>query len=331
MGTRDEYHWNWYRSRMISAGYLAYRFGTSTAVLACVSVLTFGMMYLTPGDPARSILYQQTGQQPSAEAVAAFRAEHGFDDPFVVRYYHWITDALQGDLGASYRTSRPVGTMIVEALPATIELAFAAMAIALVIAIPTGVASAVYRDTWIDQASQLFALVGVSMPNFWLGYLLIIVFSLHLGVTPVSGTGGLSHLILPAIALGTGMAAIITRLVRTSMLEVLEEPYVESARSKGLSERIVIYKHALRNALIPVITVVGLQFGFVLNGAVVIEIVFQRPGLGMMLVDAIFARDFPVVQGVVLVVAVLFVTTNLFVDLSYRVLDPRVQLGGEHS
>ncbi|MFP8953641.1 nickel ABC transporter permease [Natrialbaceae archaeon A-arb3/5] len=316
---------------MISTEYIAYRIGTSTAVLACVSVLTFGMMYLTPGDPARAILYHQTGQQPSADAVASFRAEHGFDDPFPIRYWHWIIDVFQGDLGESYRTGRPVATMIVDALPATLELAFASMAVALVIAIPTGVASAVYRGTWIDQASQLFALAGVSMPNFWLGYLLIIVFALHLGLAPVSGTGGLSHLILPAIALGTGMAAIVTRLVRTSMLDVLDAEYVDAARSKGVIERIVVYKHALRNALIPVVTVVGLQFGFVLNGAVVIEIVFQRPGLGMMLVDAIFARDFPVIQGVVLVVAVLFVVTNLLVDLSYRVIDPRVQLGGEHA
>lgn len=316
---------------MISAEYIAYRIGTSSLVLACVSILTFGLMYLTPGDPARAVLYHQTGQQPSAEAVSAFREEHGFDEPFPVQYWDWITDVLRGDLGTSFRTDRPVAAMIVDALPATLELAIAAMIIALVVAIPTGIASAVYRGTWIDQASQLFALAGVSMPNFWLGYLLIIVFALHLGLFPVSGTGGLSYLVLPAIALGTGMAAIVTRLVRTSMLDVLEAEYVDAARAKGLTERIVIYKHALRNALIPVITVVGLQFGFVLNGAVVIEIVFQRPGLGMMLVDAIFARDFPVVQGVVLVVAVLFVVTNLLVDLSYRVLDPRIELGGENA
>jgi len=316
---------------MTSAEYITYRIATSSLVLTCVSVLTFGMMYLTPGDPARAVLYHQTGQQPSAEAVTAFRAEHGFDEPFPIQYWEWITDVLQGDMGTSYRTDRPVATMIVDAIPATLELAIAAMAIALVVAIPTGVASAVYRGTWVDQASQLFALAGVSMPNFWLGYMLIIVFALYLGLFPVSGTGGVSYLVLPAIALGTGMAAIVTRLVRTSMLDVLDAEYVDAARAKGLTERIVIYKHALQNALIPVVTIVGLQFGFVLNGAVVIEIVFQRPGLGMMLVDAIFARDFPVVQGVVLVVAVLFVVTNLLVDLSYRLLDPRVELGGENA
>ncbi len=316
---------------MISAEYIAYRLGTSTIVVGAVSVLTFGMVYLTPGDPARAVLYHQTGEEPSQATLEAFRAEHGFDEPVPIRYWHWITDVLQGDLGTSYRTGRPVAAMLVESVPATFELAVAAMIVALLVAIPTGVASAVYRGTWIDQASQLFALVGVSMPNFWLGYILIIVFALHLNLVPVSGTGGLAYLVLPAIALGTGMAAIITRLVRTAMLDTLEAEYIDAARAKGLREKIVIYKHALRNALIPVVTVVGLQFGFVLNGAVVIEIVFQRPGLGMMLVDGIFARDFPVIQGVVLLIGVLFVVTNFVVDLSYRVLDPRIKLGGEQA
>ncbi len=314
---------------MISRAYLLYRSLTASVVLFGVSVLTFGLIYLTPGDPAETILIQQTDQQPSQEAIEAFRAEHGLDEPIPVQYVTWVTDALRGDLGESYYSSRPVADMLIQHFPATLELAVAAMVVALVVAVPTGVLSAVYQGSRIDVGSQLAALAGISMPNFWLGYLLIIVFSLHLGLFPVAGRGGPETLVLPAIALGTGMAAIVTRLVRTSMLEVLEEGYVDAARSKGLTERIVVYKHALRNALIPVVTVVGLQFGFVLNGAVVIEIVFQRPGLGSLLVDSIFARDYPVVQGVVLLTAVTFVLSNLLVDLSYRVLDPRIRLGGE--
>ena len=200
---------------------------------------------------------------------------------------------------------------MLEYLPNTLELALAAVAVSLVLAVPTGVASAVHRDTWIDRTSQLVALTGISMPNFWLGYLLILVCSL-----------------LPAITLGTGMAAVVTRLVRTSMLEVLDAEYVDTARSKGVRERLVVYKHALRNALIPVVTIVGLQFGFVLNGAVIVEVVFQRPGLGTLLVDSIFIRDYPIVQGIVLVTAVAFVVTNQLVDLAYVALDPRIEPGG---
>ncbi|MCU4742460.1 ABC transporter permease [Halobacteria archaeon AArc-m2/3/4] len=313
---------------MISTNFLAYRLATALIVLFGVSVLTFGLIYLTPGDPAETVLIQQTDQQPSQEAVDAFRAEHGLNDPIPLQYVDWVAGVFQGDIGQSYYSDRPVSEMIVQHAPATVELAVAAMVVALLIAIPTGVLSAIHRGERLDVACQLGALVGVSMPNFWLGYLLIIVFSLHLGLFPVSGSGGLENLVLPAVALGTGMAAIVTRLVRTAMLEELDRAYVDAVRSKGLGERIVIYKHALRNALIPVVTVVGLQFGFVLNGAVVIEIVFQRPGLGTLLVDAIFARDYPVVQGVVLVTAVAFVLTNLLVDLSYRYLDPRIRLGG---
>ncbi len=214
-------------------------------------------------------------------------------------------------------------------MPLTLELALAAMLVALAISIPAGVVSAVHRGTPIDHASQLGALLGVSMPNFWLAYLLILLFPLTLGVLPVAGAGSFGHLVLPAITLGTGMAAVVTRLVRSSMLEVLDEAYVDTARAKGLRERIVVYKHALRNALVPVVTILGLQLGTLLNGAVVVEIIFQRPGLGSLLVDAVFERNYPVVQGVTLVTAIVFVATNLLVDLTYRYLDPRVQLGGE--
>ncbi len=309
--------------------YLVSRLATSLVVLFGVSVVTYGLVFLTPGDPARTILRQQLERQPSQAEVEAFRAEQGLDEPIPIQYLDWLSDALRGDLGTSYYTDTAVTTLIFDALPLTLELAAASMVVALALAIPTGVLSAVHRGTSVDYASQLGALVGVSMPNFWLGYLLIMVFALTLGVLPVAGAGSVGQLVLPAITLGTGMAAIVTRLVRTSMLEVLDEEYVDTARSKGLRERIVIYKHALRNALIPVVTIVGLQFGSLLNGAVVVEIVFQRPGLGMLLVDAVFDRNYPIVQGIALFTAVIFVATNLLVDVTYRYLDPRVTLGGE--
>ena len=235
----------------------------------------------------------------------------------------------QGDLGTSYYSDSEVNALIFEAILFTIELAGAGTLVTLALAVPTGVLSAVHQGTWIDSTSQFGALIGVSMPNFWLGYFLIFAFAVRIDVLPVSGAGSPTPLLLPAIAPGTGMAAVLTRLIRTSMLEVLEAEYIDHARSKGLRERIVIYKHALRNALLPVVTIVGLQFGSLLSGAVVIEVVFQRPGFGTLLIDSVFDRDYPVVQGITLLVAVAFVMTNLLVDLSYKYLDPRVSLGGE--
>lgn len=299
-------------------------------VLFGVSILTFGLMFVTPGDPAETILRQQMGgMTPSAEAVEAFRIEHGLNDPLPVQYVNWAGDVLTGDLRESYYQDKPVAQMIIERVPATLELALGGMAIALLIALPTGIISAVHKGKAPDYISQFGALTGVSMPNFWLGYLLIIVFALHLDLFPTYGVGGIRRLVLPAITLGTGMAAIVTRLVRSSMLEVLDQEYIDTARSKGLKERIVVYKHALRNALIPVVTIIGLQFGYLLNGAVIVEIVFQRPGLGMLLIDAIFARDYPVVQGLVLIIAVMFVVTNFVVDLTYRYIDPRISFDSE--
>lgn len=295
--------------------------------MGSVSIITYGLIYLTPGDPAYTILHERRQSPPSEREVAAFRAEHGLDEPLVVQYLSWLTDVLSGDLGTSYYRSESVTALLLEYLPNTIELAVAAIVIALLLAIPTGVLSAVHRGTWIDRTCQITALLGVSIPNFWLGYILILVSSLWLGLTPVAGSGTVGHLLLPAITLGTGIAAIVTRLVRTSMIDVLEEGYIDTARSKGVRERLVVYKHALRNALIPVVTIIGLQFGYVLNGAVVIETVFQRPGLGTLLVDAVFARDYPIVQGVVLITAFIFVLTNQLVDLAYLFLDPRIDRG----
>lgn len=312
--------------------FVARRVATMLLVLVGVSILTFSLLFITPGDPAETILRQQMGgQTPSEEAIAQFRAEQGLDRPIPIQYVDWVTDVLQGNLRESYYQQTPVSEMIVNRLPETLELAVGGMIVALVVAIPTGIISAVHKGEAPDYASQFAALIGVSMPNFWLGYILIIIFALELGMFPVSGVGGLDNLVLPAITLGTGMAAIVTRLVRSSMLEVLEEGYIDTARSKGLTERIVVYKHALRNALIPVVTIVGLQFGYLLNGAVIVEIVFQRPGLGALLIDAIFARDYPVVQGLVLIIAVIFVLTNFVVDLTYRYIDPRISFESDNA
>lgn len=317
-------------SSEMNGQYLLRRLLSMVVVLFAVSVLTYGLIFATPGDPARTILTQQMGgQTPSHEAVAQFRTAKGLDDPFPIQYARWMGGVVRGDLGQSYYSDEAVTTMIAQRLPNTIVLAVTSMLVAIAIAIPAGIASAVDPGSHTDYATQFGALVGVSMPNFWLGYLLIIVCSLRLDVFPVAGTGGLDHLVLPALTLGSGMAAVITRLVRTAMLDVLDADYVRMARSKGLRERIVVYKHALRNALVPVVTIIGLQLSYVLNGAVVVEVVFQRPGLGTLLVDAIFARDYPIVQGVTLLIGVVFVLTNVAVDLTYGRLDPRIDLEGE--
>jgi len=298
-------------------------------VLFGVSVITFGLMFVTPGDPAETILRQQMGgRSPPEDAVQEFRVEHGLDEPIPVQYLNWVNDILHGNFRQSYFQETKVSTMILNRAIPTTELALAGMAVAILISIPAGIISAIHQGQPADYASQFGALLGISMPNFWLGYLLIIVFSVQLDLFPVAGVGGLDHLVLPAITLGTGMAAIITRLVRSSMLEVLDEDYIRTAHSKGLRERIVVYKHALRNALIPVITIIGLQFGYVLNGAVVVEIVFQRPGLGNLLIQSIFGRDYPVVQGLVLVIGAIFVFTNFAVDIAYRIIDPRITFEG---
>ena len=309
--------------------FLIRRSATLLLVLFGVSVITFGLMFVTPGDPAQTIMRQQMGgRAPSEEAVDEFRQEHGLDDPIPVQYVNWAADVVTGDFRESYFQETKVSTMILNRAIPTLELAVAGIAVAVAISIPAGIISAIHQGQPPDYLSQFGALLGISMPNFWLGYLLIIVFSIQLEMFPVAGVGGLDHLVLPALTLGTGMAAIITRLMRSSMLEVLDEDYIQTAHSKGLRERIVVYKHALRNALIPVVTIIGLQLGYVLNGAVVVEIVFQRPGLGNLLIQSIFSRDYPVVQGLVLVIGGIFVFTNFAVDIAYRFIDPRISFEG---
>jgi peptide/nickel transport system permease protein len=294
-------------------------------ILLCVSIITFSLMHFVPGDPAEIIAEKKFGENVTTETVELVRREMGLDRPIFIQYFHWIAGVFQGDFGTSSSTGRPVWNEIMTKLPATAELALAAMLVSLVIAIPVGVISAVKQYSILDSASMVGAMLGVSMPNFWLGLLLILVFSVNFGWLPVYGRGDITQLILPAITLGTGIAAVTARLTRSSILEILKQDYIRTARSKGLIETAVINKHALKNALIPVVTVVGLQFGALLEGAVVVEVIFAWPGLGRLLFDAIYARDFPVIQGCVFVIAVMYVIVNLLIDISYAWLDPRIR------
>ena len=306
--------------------YVLRRICLSIFILLGVSIITFSMMFIVPGDPAEIIAIERYGEEGvTAETIAYVRAEFGLDQPIHIQYFRWLADVLHGDLGYSYRTDRPVLDEIVTRLPATVELALASMLVSLIIAIPVGVISAIRQYSVIDNISMFGALLGVSMPNFWLGLLLILFFSVHLDWFPVFGRGEIKHLILPALTLGTGMAAITTRLIRSSMLEVLRQNYIRTARAKGLSEKVVICKHALKNALIPVVTVLGLQFGALLEGAVIVEVIFAWPGIGRLLVDSVFARDLPMIQGCVLFIAVMYIFINLLVDISYAYLDPRIR------
>lgn len=308
--------------------FLVRRLLTMVLVLLGVSMLTYAFMFLAPGDPARTFLRQQGIEHPTEEQVEQFRERHGLDDPLPVRYGRWLWGALHGDFGESYFRQADVSTLIVDRIPQTAELSLAGLALGLLIAFPAGIISAIHQGQLSDYGTQIVSLLGVSMPNFWLGYLLIIVFAIQLDLFPITGAGGLDNLVLPAIVLGTAMAATLTRLLRASMLEVLDEDYIRTARSKGLPERIVVYKHAVRNALLPILTVVGLSFATILNGTLIVEVIFQRPGLGKLFVNALFNRDYPIVMASVLLTAASFVVANSLVDVMYRYIDPRIDLEG---
>jgi peptide/nickel transport system permease protein len=305
--------------------YVLRRLGLMVFIMLGVSVITFSMMHLVPGDPAEVIAMERYGEEITAETIEHVRRELGLDQPIYVQYSRWLSNVLHGDLGYSHRTDRPVLDEILTRLPATIQLALAGMLVSLIIAIPIGTISATRQYSAADNISMFGALLGVSMPNFWLGLLLIMFFSVHLGWLPVFGRGSIEHLILPAVTLGTGMAAITTRLIRSSILEVLGQDYIRTARAKGLKEKVVIYKHTLKNAMIPVVTIVGLQFASLLEGAVIVEVIFAWPGIGRLLVDSIFARDFMLIQGCILFIAAMFVLVNLLVDISYAYLDPKIR------
>jgi peptide/nickel transport system permease protein len=264
--------------------------------------------------------------QPTVTPADVDRIRHqlGLDDPIPIQYLKYIGRVFQGDFGESVKAHRPVLTMIREQAWPTIQLAIAAMVLAVVIGVTLGTISALRQNTWVDTLSMLLALFGVSMPSFWLGLILIYLFSVKLDWLPITGQGGLKRLILPAVALGLDFSAVTARLVRASLLEVLRQDYILAARAKGLRNRTVITRHALRNAMIAVVTIIGLQVGFLLSGAVVIETVFARQGIGRLAITAILAKDFPLVQGIVLLSAVVYVAINLLVDLSYSFLDPRI-------
>ncbi len=305
--------------------YLVRRFYSMLIILLCVSAITFSLMHLVPGDPAQIIAEKKYGEEVTAATVELVRIEMGLDRPISIQYFSWLGGILQGEFGESFRTGRPVWEEIMNKLSATAELALAAILVSIIIAIPVGIISAVKQYSILDNGSMIGAMVGVSMPNFWLGLLLILLFSVHLEWLPVFGRGELKHLILPALTLGTGLAAVTTRLTRSSILEVLKQDYIRTARAKGLTEMSVISGHMLKNSLIPVVTIVGLQFGALLEGAVVVEVIFAWPGIGRLLYDSIFARDFPVIQGCVFIIALIYVAVNLLVDISYAWLDPRIR------
>jgi peptide/nickel transport system permease protein len=302
--------------------YIAQRILAAVPVLLGVSLLVFSMLQLVPGDPVRLMLSEF---QTTPEQIQRLRSQLHLDEPLPMQFGRFVWNASHGDLGISIRTRRPVAVEIADNLPSTMQLALAGLLVAAVVGVTLGIVAAVNQRSWIEPGSMLVALLGVSMPSFWLGLLLIFLFSLRLRIFPATGGGDLLHLILPAITLGLGAAAILARLTRSSMLEVLRQEYVTTARAKGLLEWVVITRHALKNALIPVVTIFGLQFGQLLAGTFVVETVFARPGLGRLVIDGILNKDLPVVQGVVLVVATAYVLVNLLVDLMYGVLDPRIR------
>jgi peptide/nickel transport system permease protein len=305
--------------------FLARRLVLAIPVLLGVATIVFALVHLIPGDPVQAML----GDAASPESVAELRGRLGLDRPLPLQYAAFISGAAHGDLGVSLRTNERVTTAIAARLPATVELALAAILVAVAIAIPAGVVAAAKAGTGIDHAATTLALVGISMPNFWLGPLLAIVFSVELGWLPVSGRGTLAHLILPAVTLGAPLAAVLARMTRASLIEELRELYVTAARARGLPTARVVLKHALRNSLIPIVTVLGLQVGAVLTGAVITETIFAWPGVGRLLIQSIGFRDYPLVQGCVLLIAVTYVSMNLLTDMVYAYLDPRIRVGGD--
>ncbi len=311
-------------------GYILRRFFTLLITLWLVSLVTFVILQVIPGDPAQLIL----GTEAPPEALRTLRVQLGLDRPWPLRYLAWLGGALRGDLGVSLRQERPVASLIAERLPVTLSLACLVMLIALALSLPLGILAAVRWRSPLDYAVLVLSQVGVAVPSFWLGIVLILAFGLGLRVLPTGGYVGwaespaqaLRHLALPSLSLGLVMAALLTRMTRAAMLEVLGQGYVLTARAKGLRERAVVMRHALKNALIPVVTLVGLQFGFLVGGSIVIEQVFALPGVGRLLLTAIYTRDLPLIQGIVLFVTTGVVVSNFLVDALYAFLDPRIRV-----
>lgn len=302
--------------------YIAQRVLQAVPVLVGISVLSFLMLHLVPGDPVQIF----AGDKPlTPERAAELRHQYGLDRPLVVQYLDYASHAVRGDLGVALRSQRPVMDSILEVLPATAELTLAALGMATVLGVSVGILAAVAHGSWLDTAVMAVAMLGISTPVFYSSLLLILLFSFTLAWLPATGQGGPERLIMPALALGLSSAAVMARLVRSSMLEVLRQEYITTARAKGLAPQLVVVRHALKNALIPAVTMLGLQLGALLGGAVVAETIFSRPGIGRLAVDAILNRDFPLVQGTVLFAAAVYVLVNLVVDVSYAVIDPRIR------
>jgi ABC-type dipeptide/oligopeptide/nickel transport system permease component len=290
-------------------------------VLFGVTLVSFSLLHLVPGDPAEVL----GGQEASKADIDRIRKEYGLDQPLVVQYVHFVGNAVRGDLGISIQSRHPVRELLLQRLAFTLQLALASVLVAAALGLLAGIISSTRQYSFFDTASMLGALFGISMPIFWLGLLLILVFAAKLQWLPSGGTGSIRHLILPAIALGSASAAVIARMTRASMLEVTRQDYIRTARATGYRERVIIFRHALKNAMIPVLTVFGLEFGSMLGGAVLTETVFSLPGIGRLLVEGIFARDYPVVQGAMILVASTFVLVNLLTDVAYAFFDPRIR------
>lgn len=305
--------------------FLLIRFVATIPTVFFVTIAVFAMLYLTPGDPASIYIGDR---QSTPERLEQIRHEMGLDRPFLVQYFDFAIKALSGEPGRSLQTNRSVSAELLERLPNTLELTVVAFLISIIAGGGLGLLSAIRYNSWVDTAARMIALAGVSMPVFWLGALVILIFSLQLHWFPVTGEGGWERLVMPASVLGLVTSAPLMRLVRGSMLDVLRQDYIITARAKGQRERVILFKHALRNALIPVVTVLGLQLGGLLSGAVITESVFARPGIGKLVVDSILSKDFPVVQATTLYVAIAYVLLNMLVDFSYAYLDPRIRISG---
>ena len=304
--------------------FIARRLLMAIPVLLGVSILVFLVLFLIPGDPAEILLF---GSSPTPHQVEQLRQQLGLDQPLPTQFVHFLGRALHGDLGQSYVTSQNVASEIWLNAGPTFVLTFAAMGVGIVIGAPIGIVSGVWPDSWLDRIGIAFVVLGTSVPFFWLALVLILIFAVNLGWLPSLGTGSPQAIVLPAVALGWGLAAVIARLLRNSLVDIYLQPYILVARAKGLSGRAILVSHALKNALIPVVTILGLQFGNLLAGAVVIEVIFGRNGVGSYLVQAITAKDIPAVQGVVLFIAVVYIVVNLIVELIYGFLDPRIRRG----
>ena len=295
-------------------------------VLLIVSIIVFSVMHLLPGDPTLLMLAGAEGGSIPQERLDELRIIMGLNKPLYEQYYNFISNAISGDLGTSIRLRIPVTEILLQKFPYTIKLSLLGLMIAIFLGVIIGLVAALFKDTWLDHFSMTFSLIGVSMPIYWLGLLLILFFSINLNIFPSSGATGWKSIVLPALTLGFVSAGLISRLLRSSLLEVLNEDYIRTAKGKGLTDKIILIKHALKNAMIPVITILGLQFGNMLAGAVVTETVFSRPGLGRLVVNGILWKDYPLIQGTVLFIACIYVLVNLFVDISYYWFDPRIKL-----